>query len=122
MSRGSAGSAHNIICIMLQTDSPTCLFNFSAYSISYVERFCKSFFQEKSVNSGNYRSKLSVKRLNLTDCYLMSASESPLTFFVNHCPLFLYVLFLSPHSQSISRIGIRLFPRSVRLYSTLGGI
>ena len=31
-------------------------------------------------------------------------------------------LFFSPHSHIPSRIGIRDFPRSVRLYSTFGGI
>ena len=31
-------------------------------------------------------------------------------------------LFLSPHSHMPSRMGMRDFPLSVRLYSTLGGI
>lgn len=34
----------------------------------------------------------------------------------------IYNLFLSPHSHILSRIGIKDLPRSVRLYSTLGGI
>lgn len=33
-----------------------------------------------------------------------------------------YSLFLSPHSHIPSNIGIKDFPRSVRLYSTFGGI
>lgn len=33
-----------------------------------------------------------------------------------------FYLCLSPHSHIISRIGISDFPRSVRLYSTFGGI
>lgn len=32
------------------------------------------------------------------------------------------IRFRSPHSHIPSRIGIKDFPRSVRLYSTLGGI
>ncbi len=34
----------------------------------------------------------------------------------------LYSRFLSPHSHIPSKIGIRDLPRSVRLYSTFGGI
>ena len=33
-----------------------------------------------------------------------------------------YSLFLSPHSHIPSKMGIKDFPRSVRLYSTFGGI
>ena len=33
-----------------------------------------------------------------------------------------YNLFLSPHSHIPSKMGIKDFPRSVKLYSTLGGI
>ena len=33
-----------------------------------------------------------------------------------------YILFLSPHSHIPSKIGIKDFPRSVKLYSTFGGI
>lgn len=33
-----------------------------------------------------------------------------------------YILFLSPHSHMLSKMGIKDFPRSVRLYSTFGGI
>lgn len=41
---------------------------------------------------------------------------------VSDFSLLFYNLFSSPQSHIVSSIGIRDFPRSVRLYSTLGGI